>query len=84
MFKALNQFFAFFESMFRALTNLAQAAENTTEWAKDETAFFNEKSGLERDNKLVQLHADNLKQLSDLGISDQVKELRANRNKKAA
>lgn len=76
MFKALSQFFAFFESLFRAATNLAQAAENTTEWAKEETGFFNEKSTLEREKKIVAMRADNAAQLKELGIESDVQELK--------
>lgn len=69
MFKALNQFFAALESIFRAFTNLAQAGENVTEWAKDETGFFNHKANLERSHKIVLLNADNAKAAQALGIT---------------
>lgn len=72
MFKALNAFFAFFESLFNAATNLSQAGENLTEWAKDESAFFNEKSGMQRQQALAVLRMDYDKELETKGLTDQV------------
>lgn len=73
MFKALAQLFAAAESLFRAVTNLCQAGENVTAWAKDETGFFNEKATLERNHKFVVLRAENAKAAADLGITEQPK-----------
>lgn len=74
MFKALNQFFAALESLFRAFTNLAQAGENVTEWAKDETGFFNTKANLERQHKIVELNAENAARARALGITADTQE----------
>lgn len=68
MFKAFAQLFAAAESFFRAITNLAQAGENVTAWAKDETGFFNTKANLERDNKLAILNHENAKRVKDLEL----------------
>lgn len=76
MFKMLNAFFAMFTSLFNAGGNLAQAAENTTAWARDESAFFNEKSMLERDQKIVAMRASNAAQLKELGIEEDVQKLK--------
>ena len=83
MFKALNAFFAFIESMFNAAANLAQAGENVTEWAKDESAFFNEKSGMQRTQALAVLRMDYDKELEAKGLTDKVEPVEAPSARKA-
>lgn len=79
MFKALNQFFEAIAAMFRAVTNLAEAGENVTQWAKDETEFFNVKSQAERDNKLIIFQMENEQRIKDLGIENALKERQGKR-----
>lgn len=79
MFKALNQFFEAIAAMFRAVTNLAEAGENVTQWAKDETEFFNTKSQAERDNKLIIFQMENEQRIKDLGIEQALKDRQGKR-----
>lgn len=84
MFRALTELFAAAATMFRAINNLAEAGENVSQWAKDETAFFNDKATMERTNKLVLLNATNAQRIKELGIEKEVIALSAPDDSKPA
>lgn len=72
MFTALKELFAAAATAFRAINNVASAGENLSQWAKDETAYFNDKATLDRTNKLVLLNAANQQTIRELGIEKEV------------
>ncbi|AIX13156.1 hypothetical protein [Pseudomonas phage vB_PaeP_YL2] len=84
MFKALNQFFAMLESMFRAVTNLTKAAENVTEWAEEESAHFNNKARLQREQAIALLNIENAQELQEKGLTEAVESVRKERTKAKA
>ncbi|GAB5833200.1 hypothetical protein [Staphylococcus aureus] len=84
MFKALNQFFAMLESMFRAVTNLTKAAENVTEWAEEESAHFNNKARLQREQAIELLNIENANELQEKDLTEAVKSVSKERSKAKA
>ncbi|QWT71755.1 hypothetical protein [Pseudomonas phage vB_Pae-PA14] len=84
MFKALNQFFAMLESLFRAVTNATESLENVTEWAKEESDHFNNKARLQREQAIAILNIENAQELQEKGLTEAVASVRKERAKAKA
>ncbi|BAR94603.1 hypothetical protein FCMLKIFP_00064 [Pseudomonas phage Ka3] len=82
MIAAFNAFFAFFAALFRGATNLAEAAENMSRYAKDESEFFNENAEASRDRRRVESRAAHAQLVRDLGISEDIAEIQSERRTK--